>query len=102
MPSSARRATKLTYSILLALGRSSWAALVRWRSTAISERVIAASTVPRYVASAVLLVRTFSDQAGHKPNQISPVEQPLVVDWTVTCGVGGSFNAKDWAPQFHL
>ena len=38
---------------------------------------------------------------GHEPNEIAPVVQPFIIDWTAGCRVGGSFNAKDRAPLFH-
>src|SRR5258707_4844817 len=41
--------------------------------------------------------RNLSDQSGHELDEISPVMQLFVIDWTAACRVGSSFNAKDRA-----
>ena len=46
--------------------------------------------------------RSLSDKACDESDEISPVVQSLVVDWTATRRVGGSFDTKDWAPLFNL
>src|SRR5260370_7724284 len=46
--------------------------------------------------------RTLSDQSGHELDEISPIMQLFVIDWTPACGVGSSFNPKDRASRFHF
>ena len=46
--------------------------------------------------------RNLSDQSGHELDEISPVMQLFVIDWTPACGVGSSFNPKDRASRFHF
>src|SRR6266481_2293755 len=46
--------------------------------------------------------RNLSDQSGHELDEISPVMQLFVIDWTPSRGVGSSFNPKDRASRFHF
>src|SRR5258707_1753056 len=56
------------------------------------------SYIPRRAGS----TRTLSDQSGHELDEISPVMQLFVIDWSPACGVGSSFNPKDRASRFHF
>jgi len=46
--------------------------------------------------------RSLSDKACDESDEISPVVQCFVIDWTAACRVGSSFNAKNRAPCFHF
>jgi hypothetical protein len=42
--------------------------------------------------------RSLSDKACDESDEISPVVECFVIDWTAACRVGSSFNAKNRAP----
>jgi len=47
-------------------------------------------------------MRNLSDEACDELDEISPVVQCFVIDWTAACRVRSSFNAKNRAPWFHF
>src|SRR6266403_4125484 len=55
-----------------------------------------------YITRRAGSTRNLSDESGHELDEISPVMQLFVIDWTPACGVGSSFNPKDRASRFHF